>query len=115
MRKLFMSLSVLIGLMFAGTIPASANPATGLTAVQIDKRPGLVTEARHRWRRHHHWGGPGIYFGFGWPYYWGYYPRYRYYYYDDYYYRPYYYYGPRWRHRHWRHHHWRHHRHHRRW
>jgi hypothetical protein len=109
MRKLVMSLSVLAGLLFAGTIPASANAAAGLTAVQVPGGPGVVTEAgwHHGWGHHgwghRGWGGRGLYFGFGLPY-WGYYPRYRYYDYDDdyYYYRPYYYYGGRRWHHHYR-------------
>ena len=115
MRKLVMSLSVLAGLLLAGAAPASANAAAGLTAmqVQVDKSPGLVTEARyhrgwHRgWRHHRRWGR-GIYFGLGWPYYYGYYPRRRYYYDDDYYGGPYYGYYGGYRHRHWRHHGWGH-------
>ncbi|MBS0269885.1 MAG: VrrB protein [Proteobacteria bacterium] len=120
MRKLVMSLSVLAGLLLAGAAPASANAAAGLTAmqVQVDKSPGLVTKARwhrgwgHRgwgWRHHRRWGR-GIYFGFGWPYYYGYYPRHRYYYDDDDYYYggPYYGYYGGYRHRHWRHHGWGH-------
>ena len=118
MRKLVMSLSVLAGLLFAGTIPASANAAAGLTAVQVPSGQGVVTQARwhHGWG-HRGWGG--LYFGFG-PY-WGFYPRHRYYYYDDdyYYYRPYYYYGGhRWHHHHryWGGHgHWRGHGHHHHW
>lgn len=119
MRKFVMSLSVLAGLLFAGTLPASANAAAGLTAMQVEKSSGLVTEARwhrgwgHRgwgWRHHRRWGG-GLHYGIGWPYYYGFYPRHRYYY-DDYYYGgPYYRYGwghRRWHHRGWGHRGWRH-------
>ncbi|MBY0559974.1 VrrB protein [Hyphomicrobium sp.] len=83
MRKLVISISVLAGLLLAGAGPASANAAAGLTTmqVQVDKSPGLVTKARWRhgghhrgWRHHRRWGR-GIYFGFGSPYYYGYYPR----------------------------------------
>ncbi|HET6389109.1 VrrB protein [Hyphomicrobium sp.] len=111
MRKLIMSLSILAGLLFAGTLPSSANAAAGLTAAKpkVEQTEAPVTQARWR-HRHRHWG-PNIYFGFGAPYFYG--PRYGYY--DGYYGRPYY--GYRYR-RHWRHHHhhrgWghRHHRHH---
>lgn len=111
MRKLIMSLSILAGLLFAGTISSTANAAAGLTVTKpkVEESQGEVTKARYR----RHWGGPNIYFGFGSPYFYG--PRYGYY--DDYYYgRPYYYRGHR---RHWRHgrHHrgWGHHRGHRGW
>ena len=95
MRKLLMSIFVLGGLMFAGTVPASANAASGLTAAKIAVAPGQVEKAR--WRHHRR----GAYFGWGYPSYrYGYYPRHRY-----------------WRHHHrrgwyWRHHHrrWGHHR-----
>ena len=60
MRKLLMSLFVLGGLLFAGTIPASANAAAGLTAVQARETPSLVTEARwHGGWGHHGWGHHG--------------------------------------------------------
>lgn len=113
MRKLIMSMSVLAGLFFAGTIPASANAAAGLTAMQAPKAESAVTDVRwrhHGWRRG--WGGGGIYLGL--PFYgYGYYPRYRYY---DGYYPSYYYggYGRRWHYRH-HHRHYRHHWRHRRW
>ena len=48
MRKLVMSLSVLGGLLFAGTLPASANAAAGLTAVHIDKANSNVTKTGWR-------------------------------------------------------------------
>lgn len=111
MRKLLLCMSVLAGLFFAETLPASANAAAGLTAVHVDKSSAaVVTKARWRhgyyggWGYGRRWWGPGIYIG-GWPYYgYGYYPRR--YYYDDYYYPSYGYYGYygypyRWRHRHW--------------
>lgn len=62
MRKLIMSLSVLAGLLFAGTLPASANAGSGLAAAKIAAPAGEVTKAgwRHRhYRRHYghrHWG-----------------------------------------------------------
>jgi hypothetical protein len=108
MRKLVMSLSVLGGLLFVGTIPASANVAsanvatTARTGANVST-DGLVTKTGWRhggWHRgwHRGWRGGGIYLGLPFVGY-GYYPRYRYY--DDYYYPYYggrYYYG----HRHWR-------------
>ena len=48
MRKLVMSLSVLGGLLFAGTLPASANAAAGLTAVHIDKADRARTKTGWR-------------------------------------------------------------------
>ncbi|MBA2127553.1 VrrB protein [Hyphomicrobium methylovorum] len=122
MRKLFMSLSVLGGLLaFAGTSPASANAAAGLTKMNIEKPAPGATQVRYRHRhwghrhwRHRGWRGGGLYFGFGAPGWggYGYYPRrYRYGYYGG---PSYYYGGPRWRHRHWGHRHWGH-RHHRHW
>jgi hypothetical protein len=82
MRKLVMCLSVLAGLFFAGTIPASANAAAGMTAMQVKTSPGIATDVRWRGRRWGHrgwrrgWGwGPNIYIGV--PYYgYGYYPYY---------------------------------------
>jgi hypothetical protein len=68
MRKLIMSLSVLAGLLFAGTLPASANAAAGLTAVQqVEKSSDLVTEARWHgggWG-HGGWGHRGWHGGWG--------------------------------------------------
>jgi len=119
-----MCLSVLAGLLFAGTLPTSANAAAGLTPTQVGKSSSasLVTKARwhggwhggwgHRgwgyggWGYRRRWWGPGVYIG-AWPYYgYGYYPSY---YYDDYYYPYYGYYGGYgWRHRYWRHAYWGH-------
>jgi len=127
MRKLLMYLSVLSGLFFAGTLPASANAAAGLTSMQVEKTSGLVTKARwhghgwghrgwgHRgwrhygWRRgwgyrhHHRWWRRGLYYGFGWPYYYGYdyYPGYYGYYGGPYYYGHRRWYRHGWRHRGW--------------
>lgn len=127
MRRGLMCLSVLAGLLFAGTLPVSANAAAGLTAIQVAKAPaGLVTKARWHggwhggwgrrgwgyggWGYRRRWWGPGIYFG-AWPYYgYGYYPRYYYGGYDYPYYYGYggWYGGYGWRHRHWRHAYWGH-------
>ncbi len=62
MRKLVMSLSVLGGLLFAGTLPATANAAAGLTATHINQSEGLVQKTGWRggWG-HRGWGG-----GWGW-------------------------------------------------
>ena len=67
MRKLVMSLSVLGGLLFAGTLPATANAAAGLTATHINQSEGLVQKAG--WRRggwgHRGWGGGWGHRGWG--------------------------------------------------
>ena len=105
MRKFLMSMFILAGVLFSGSLPASANAAAGLTANPVVKSESLVEKARWGHRRHH-----GLYFGFGVPFVgYGYgYPRYRYY--DDYSYsRPRYYYRSYGRHRLYRHHHRRHH------
>ena len=66
MRKLVMSLSVLGGLLFAGTLPATANAAAGLTATHINQSEGLVQKAGWRggWG-HRGWGGGWGHRGWG--------------------------------------------------
>src|SRR3990170_2158802 len=107
MRKLVLSLFTIAGIVLGWSGTASANATTGLGA-----KPAAASESaveKVGWRRHGHHRFGGLFFGFGYPAYYGYgygYPRYRYYDDDDYYYRPrYYYYGHR-RHRHHRHHRW---------
>jgi hypothetical protein len=104
MRKLLMSLAVLAGLSFVGTLPAAASPASGLTTIAAQKTEGAATQVR--WHGGWGWGGPRFYFGgYGRPYYgYGYYPAYGYY--DNYYYGYPRYYGWR-RHHYWGHRHWR--------
>ncbi|MBX9683125.1 MAG: hypothetical protein K2X41_04985 [Hyphomicrobium sp.] len=77
MRKLFASLCVLGALALSGTAPASANPASGLaTKAAVASEATGVTEVR--WRHRHHRRHGGIYLGFGYPGYYGFYggPRY---------------------------------------
>ena len=66
MRKLVMSLSVLGGLLFAGTLPATANAAAGLTATHINQSEGLVQKAGWGggWG-HRGWGGGWGHRGWG--------------------------------------------------
>ena len=66
MRKLVMSLSVLGGLLFAGTLPATANAAAGLTATHINQSEGLVQKTGWRggWG-HRGWGGGWGHRGWG--------------------------------------------------
>ena len=72
MRKLVMSLSVLGGLLFAGTLPATANAAAGLTATHINQSEGLVQKAGWRggWG-HRGWGGGWGHRGWGGGWGWG--------------------------------------------
>jgi hypothetical protein len=106
MRKLALSLLVLAGIALGGAAPASANATAGLASKPAVSSEAIVDKVGWGHRRHH----GGLYFGFGYPAYYGYnsYNRYRYYD-DDYSYRPRYYHR---RHRHlnfFRFHHRRHH------
>jgi len=116
-----MSLFMLGGIVFAGTLPASANAAAGMTGAKIaTTQQGEVIKAH--WRHHRRgffFGGyPGYGWGWGWhrPYYgygWGWHHR-RHYWWRHHHRRHWGYYG--WGGYGWRHHHWRHHhRHWRRW
>ena len=100
MRKVVLSLFTIAGIALGLTGPASANAAAGLAS-----KPGVSSQVnveKVHWRGHHRRFG-GLFFGFGYPAYYGYgYSRYRHYD-DDYYYRPRYYYSHR---RHFRHHRW---------
>jgi hypothetical protein len=102
MRKFLMALMPMAALALAAAPEADAAAATALAPTMKSGDQGQVEQVH--WRRRGGLGG--LYFGFGWPGYYGYYPGN--YYYDDYYYRPRYYYGPRFYSRSWRHH--RHHR-----
>ncbi len=105
MRKLVMSLFVLASVFLSGSLPASANAASGLAVKPAVTSEAIVDKVGWGHRRH-----GGLYFGFGYPAYYGYNSHYRNRYYDDdYSYRPRYYHR---RHRHlnfFRFHHRRHH------
>jgi hypothetical protein len=114
-----MSLFMLGGIVFAGTLPASANAAAGMTGAKIaTTQQGEVIKAH--WRHHRRGFFFGGYPGYGWgwhrPYYgygWGWHHR-RHYWWRHHHRRHWGYYG--WGGYGWRHHHWRHHhRHWRRW